>query len=331
MTQPLVTIAIPTYNRSVMLRETVESALAQTWPAVEVLVMDNASSDETPRMLQGMTNARLRVIRHESNVPMFENWNRCVHGAAGEYFLLLADDDLLQPGAIATLVQPYLRDGDAIGLSYGRAELFETGKPAFATSMAMPEREESAATCEGFFRHTRQVYAACALLRTADLRTIGGYDGGRYRLAADAGAWMACALRHRSVAGTNDVVGRYRVHAASGTMTGTIRNWLDGHDELAALVADHLTASGEARRASAVHREARLFNLKTAIFLLTSDKHVNQQRSFGSAVRDLHALCPLELRPRWLATYLGGWLRLALPASVKAPIRRMLASSRGPA
>src|SRR4030081_967744 len=72
---PLVTIAIPTFNRASLLRECVRSALSQTYRHFEVLVSDNASTDETKEILGQFSDGRLRVIGQETNIGLLPNWN----------------------------------------------------------------------------------------------------------------------------------------------------------------------------------------------------------------------------------------------------------------
>ena len=68
--EPLVTIAVPTFNRASLLKRCVTSALAQTYSRFEVLVSDNASSDDTPEVLRGFGDEKLRVIRQQSNIGL---------------------------------------------------------------------------------------------------------------------------------------------------------------------------------------------------------------------------------------------------------------------
>ena len=96
-TQPLITIAIPTRNRASLLKECVRSALAQTYSNIEVLVSDNASTDNTSAMLKSIQDPKLRVLTNLENIGIFGNFNRCLREAAGEYFILLPDDDALHP------------------------------------------------------------------------------------------------------------------------------------------------------------------------------------------------------------------------------------------
>jgi glycosyltransferase involved in cell wall biosynthesis len=70
---PLITIAIPTFNRFQLLKSAIDSALNQTYPNIEVLVCDNASTDLTEFMVGQCTDPRLRYVRHTENVGIVEN------------------------------------------------------------------------------------------------------------------------------------------------------------------------------------------------------------------------------------------------------------------
>jgi glycosyltransferase involved in cell wall biosynthesis len=114
---PLVSVGIPTYNRAHFLRESLATALAQTYPNVEVVVSDNASPDDTPRVVEEVGNGRLRYHRNGSNIGSAANFLKALELASGEYFAWLQDDDLLHcdfvrrgvealhaaPGAVAYL------------------------------------------------------------------------------------------------------------------------------------------------------------------------------------------------------------------------------------
>ena len=95
MSPATVSIAIPVFNGERYLRESLASALAQTRPADEVLVMDNASTDQTREIAESMLPGAVRTA--ETNLGAVANFNRAVEEASGEYFAWLAADDLLAP------------------------------------------------------------------------------------------------------------------------------------------------------------------------------------------------------------------------------------------
>ncbi|MBS3937574.1 MAG: glycosyltransferase family 2 protein, partial [Peptococcaceae bacterium] len=105
--KPLVTVAIPTRNRANYLREAIRSALSQTYTALEVIVSDNASADNTQEVVNGFSDPRIRYFRHETGLEMVSNWNYCLEQATGEFFLLLSDDDALESDAITWFVEQF--------------------------------------------------------------------------------------------------------------------------------------------------------------------------------------------------------------------------------
>jgi glycosyltransferase involved in cell wall biosynthesis len=96
-TCPLVTIAIPTFNRALWVKDCVLSALSQTYQHFEILVSDNASTDDTEQVLREFTDRRLRVIRQETNIGLLPNWNACLEGARGDYVVFVSDDERIAP------------------------------------------------------------------------------------------------------------------------------------------------------------------------------------------------------------------------------------------
>ena len=110
-TRSVVSILIPTYNRAHFLRGAILSALAQTYPDIEIIVLDNVSEDNTPTVVAEFAHVPyLRYIRHEQNWGIAENWRRGIAAATGDYFCLLHDDDALEPDFVARLAEPLHND-----------------------------------------------------------------------------------------------------------------------------------------------------------------------------------------------------------------------------
>jgi glycosyltransferase involved in cell wall biosynthesis len=92
---PLVSLCIPTYKRARFLGRTIESALGQTLGDLELIVVDDASPDDTPDVVGRFRDARLRYIRNERNAGVPHNYNRVFSMARGKYVVLLEDHDIL--------------------------------------------------------------------------------------------------------------------------------------------------------------------------------------------------------------------------------------------
>lgn len=94
---PLLTVAIPSYNRAAMLKRSVLSALEQDGGDYEVLVLDDASTDGSREWLERVSSRRLRKVLHPERKGMAANWNQCVRESLGEFVLILQDDDFALP------------------------------------------------------------------------------------------------------------------------------------------------------------------------------------------------------------------------------------------
>jgi glycosyltransferase involved in cell wall biosynthesis len=93
--KPVVSVCIPVYNGAAFIAMAIESVLAQTFKDFELLVLDNASTDETPHIIERFNDPRLRIIRHASNIGAIANFNTALREARGEWVKILCADDLL--------------------------------------------------------------------------------------------------------------------------------------------------------------------------------------------------------------------------------------------
>lgn len=101
-----VSICIPTFNNAGMLAEAIQSALRQTYEHLDVLVVDNCSTDDTELIVKGFMSRdpRLHYLKQAQNVGMPGNFNTCLAAARGEYVLILCSDDILEDGCVSALV-----------------------------------------------------------------------------------------------------------------------------------------------------------------------------------------------------------------------------------
>lgn len=99
-----VSVCIPTFNRSHLLSCAIASVLKQTYGDFEIIVCDDGSQDATPEMMAGLTDTRIRYIRHEQNIGKSNNMISGYRAAQGEYFIKFDDDDRLTPQFLSKTV-----------------------------------------------------------------------------------------------------------------------------------------------------------------------------------------------------------------------------------
>ena len=102
MTDKLVSILIPVYNREKYISKTINSALSQTYKNLEIIVVDNASTDATWKIISAIAQDHpvVKVYKNEQNIGPVKNWCRCVQEASGEFGKILWSDDLMAPDFI---------------------------------------------------------------------------------------------------------------------------------------------------------------------------------------------------------------------------------------
>ena len=151
---PLVTIVIPTRNHARFLPESIGSAIAQTYRNLEILVLDNASTDDTTNVVISITGQdnRVRYIRNETDIGLARNFNRGIFLASGDYINILCADDLLEPSFIRKMMEAF-RENPSVALAgCARQQINANGIPisaplAFSSSSGFFEGPETIIRC----------------------------------------------------------------------------------------------------------------------------------------------------------------------------------------
>lgn len=118
MESPKVSVCIPTYNYGHYLSEAIESVLNQTHEDFELLVVDDASQDDTDRIVQGYVakDSRVRYLRNQTNIGMVNNWNRCMREAKGKYIKYLFGDDVFSSPMLLEKMIEILDSDESVSL-----------------------------------------------------------------------------------------------------------------------------------------------------------------------------------------------------------------------
>lgn len=106
---PLVSVVLTTYNRSALLPRAVRSVLHGTYDNFELIIVDDASTDNTPEVVSGFGDTRIQYVRLPENGGVLRARNRGFDLAKGSYITTLDDDDVLSSDALATVVEAFER------------------------------------------------------------------------------------------------------------------------------------------------------------------------------------------------------------------------------
>ncbi|MGB9935607.1 MULTISPECIES: glycosyltransferase family 2 protein [Thermodesulfovibrio] len=115
---PKVSIIIPTYNRAKFLGKAIESAINQDYPNKEIIISDNASTDNTFDVVkQYLNHPEIKYYRNETNIGMVPNWRKALYEyAKGDYAIVLSDDDFFIDNSYITKAINLFKSNENIGL-----------------------------------------------------------------------------------------------------------------------------------------------------------------------------------------------------------------------
>ena len=100
---PFFSICIPNFNYSKFLKLTIESILSQSFQDFEIIVSDNASTDDSVQCIKGFNDSRITLIENQVNLGFSPNLDKCTQDAKGKFMVLLSSDDVMFPGALENI------------------------------------------------------------------------------------------------------------------------------------------------------------------------------------------------------------------------------------
>jgi len=127
--RPAVTVVIPTFNRAAIVVRAIRSVLGQTCQDWELIVVDDGSTDGTEQAVKGLSDNRIKYIRHDRNRLAGAARNTGIRYAQGEYVAFLDSDDEWPPEKLQKELEVFRNSDPAVGLVYtGKMILDETGR-----------------------------------------------------------------------------------------------------------------------------------------------------------------------------------------------------------
>lgn len=214
---PLVSILIPNYNHSKYLEQCIESAVKQTYPNTEIIVLDNCSTDNSVEVARKYEKDGVRICRNQFNIMSF-NYKVLVNLLMnGEYFVLLCADDYLLPEFIEKAVA-IMEANPTIGYVHGERDFITEDNqlieldPFYKCSFIAPGRKVMP-----IYMVTTVAHPAQGVIRKVAFDRVGGYDMEIDHMSADRSLWFYLSYEH-DAAYIREKMCRIRI----GTQTETV-------------------------------------------------------------------------------------------------------------
>lgn len=271
---PLVCICVPTYNAEATIRETLESILAQSYGNIIVHISDNASTDDTLKVIEAITDSRVSIHQHDVNVGGEGNFTRCVQLATGKYTAIFHADDIYESDMVAKQIM-FLENNSDVGAVFTEAVTIDEQGMSFGVIGGVPGGK-GGVTRIGFrellqtmMLHHNFLVCPSVMVRTEIYKDeIKVWGSSLFRSASDVETWLRLAYLH-PIAVLDEQLMRYRISRSQYSHLN--RNRTERADFF--LVIDHYLAKAEVRsfltKADLQHygwlerheRVARAFNL----------------------------------------------------------------------
>lgn len=228
--EPLITIAIPTYNRAdSYLSQTLESAVNQTYRNIEILISDNCSTDNTESVVKSFNDPRICYFRQKENIKANENFNFLLKEARGDYFLLLHDDDLIDSDFVETCIKA-ANYSTNIGLIRTGMRRIDSQEKV----LAINTNDAIHLSTEDFFllwfNQKIPMHLCMSLFNTKYLKLIGGFNS-KHQLFQDVLAEVILAAKYGRM-DIKNVKASYRMHAGQYSCSAKIKLWCEDSIEL---------------------------------------------------------------------------------------------------
>ena len=311
MAQPVVSVCIPTFNRRGYLTEAVESVLAQSFGDFELVISDNASTDDTAEAVLSFGDPRIRYFRNDRNIGMPANWLNAVANAVGRYCVFLGDDDRWAPTLLERLVPP-LDDNPDVDVAFSDQWVIDAdGRVLAARSDQRSQFYGRASLQPGRHKpfldlalHVQALHITCALIRRERMLSLGALDPQAAGLVLDYYLFARIALAGRGAFYVPERLTYTRVHPQSISASARYRvQFCRDEQRTYAHLVQHVPAGRHATKIR--QRWARALANEGSALLRESDRS-GAIRALGRSIR----MAPLTVRP-WralaAAVVFGSW------------------------
>lgn len=219
-TCPLVSILIPTHNRPHYFELALRSALAQTYPNIEIVISDNSDDDLTQAFITPFLQDKRVTYFKKQGLSAFENWTKCIEMSSGEYVNFLMDDDLFHPEKIDRMMNYFLKHPNVGIVTSFRQLIDEEGKylpPANPTEQLFPKDTliNGQAFGEFILKNGRNVLGeptTVVLKRKAIEAGFGFYFSEQYFVLSDVATWLSILTKEDCVY-IADALSYFRIHS----------------------------------------------------------------------------------------------------------------------
>lgn len=218
----LVSIIVPVFNGEKYLRESLDSIVAQTYPRIEILVMDDASTDSTPEIIASYGD-RVKCYRQPQNKRQYQNVNEALKMVNGKFIAIYHADDVYEPTIVAEEVRFFEQHSD-VGAVFCHdifidAEGREYGRLTVPADIGELPTLDYPSVLNGLLTHKNRFFPApSSMVRASVYKDVGDYRADEFDIASDLEMWLRIAGKY-SIGILPEYLLRYRHGHGNWTQT----------------------------------------------------------------------------------------------------------------
>jgi glycosyltransferase involved in cell wall biosynthesis len=219
--EPMVSICVPMYNAEKTIGKTIASIIGQIYKNIEIIIIDNASSDASVKIVQRYQDPRIILIRNNIHLPIGEdNWNRCFFYGQGEFMAIFHADDVYLPHMVSRQVETLKKFPQAGGV-FTQGNIINEEDTIIGEFRLPPEIHDSEPCSFPEIFNAALEYAdflptPSAMLRRDLYQKLSPFRYDQFRSASDFDLWLRAAAAAPVVI-LNEKLMNYRVSRAQGS------------------------------------------------------------------------------------------------------------------
>ena len=222
--QPLVSICIPTYNVEKTVINTVQSILNQTYHNLEIIIVDNDSTDDTLNLLRKFKDSRIKSYKNNKNIGGEASFSKCVKLANGEYIAVFHADDLYMPDIVQKQVQVF-QDNSSIGAVFTMAtRINDCGKLIGEDKLPVELKYKIFFYFPEIFlsilRNGNFLLCPSAMVKSKIYKELVPFNEDKFKTSADLDIWLRI-LKKYPIAILDEKLMSRRINSIQGSYTTT--------------------------------------------------------------------------------------------------------------
>ena len=214
-------ICIPAYNSEKTIAKTISSLIIQTYKNLEIIIIDNCSTDETVKIIQEFVDPRIKIIQNDEHLLAAEdNWNRCFQYAKGEFMAIFHADDVYLPNMIFRQIEMFKKN-PTIGCVFTQGNIINENDEVIGELKLPPGMERlNSYTYFQLFNSILEngdfLLCPSAMIRSDLYKKLSPFRYDQFGSSSDLDMWLRAA-KCAPVAIINEKLMNYRISKSQGT------------------------------------------------------------------------------------------------------------------